>query len=269
MWKSEIINPNGVVPIEDMLNGKLDISVSAGYPVVIQAFKKENIKIIGIVDKYQNESIIGRKDRGIRNISDLKGKKIGVPRGTICEFFLGRFLDLNGISLRDVTLVDVKATEAVDTIASGAVDGIIYFQPYVYAMKNRLGTNGIIGRAQSNQLLYGVLSYRGGWIAKHPDLIEKFLRALSQAEDYLVNHPVEARAIVQERLHFSAEYMTAVWLEHQFTLSLEQSLLIAMNDEGRWAIDNNFTSEKTSLDFRDYIYTKGLEKVKPDAVNIR
>ena len=41
-----------------------------------------------------------------------------------------------------------------------------------------------------------------------------------------------------------------------------------MEDEGRWMIDNNLTSEKTIPDFRGYIYTKGLEEVKPESLNI-
>jgi hypothetical protein len=41
-----------------------------------------------------------------------------------------------------------------------------------------------------------------------------------------------------------------------------------MEDEGRWMINNNLTSEKTIPDFRDYIYLKGLDEVKPEAVNI-
>ena len=62
--------------------------------------------------------------------------------------------------------------------------------------------------------------------------------------------------------------MATIWPDHQFSLTLDQSLLIAMEDEGRWMIKNNLTTEKTMPDFRDYIYTKGLEEVKPDAVNI-
>lgn len=262
--------PNGVIPVNDLLNDKINISISAEYPIVIQAFKKENISIIASIDKYQNEEIIGRKDRGIEDISDLKGKTIGLPRGTICEFFLGRFLNLHGISLQDIVeLVDVPASKSVDAIANGDVDAIIYFQPHVYAIINRLGDNGIIWPAQSNQLLYGVIACKNDWAANHPELINRFLKSLAMAEEYNLNHPNEAKAIVQKRLNLSDEYISTVWPEHQFSLSLDQSLLIAMNDEGRWAINNNLTSGKTIPDFRDYIYTKGLEEVKPDAVNIR
>ena len=66
--------------------GRLDISVSSEYPVIAQVFNKKNISIIGVIDKYQNEKIIGRRDRGIENISDLKGKKIGCPRRQYANF---------------------------------------------------------------------------------------------------------------------------------------------------------------------------------------
>jgi NitT/TauT family transport system substrate-binding protein len=63
--------------------------------------------------------------------------------------------------------------------------------------------------------------------------------------------------------------MASIWPQHQYSLSLDQSLLTAMEDEGRWMIANNLTSEKTLPDYSDYIYTKGLEAVIPESVNIR
>ena len=99
--------------------------------------------------------------------------------------------------------------------------------------------------------------------------INRLLKSLDQAEEYSINHPDEAKAIVQKRLNFTDEYMATVWPKHRFSLSLDQSLLMAMNDEGRWMIKNNLTTEKTIPYFRDYIYTEGLEEVKPEAVNIQ
>jgi sulfonate transport system substrate-binding protein len=102
-----------------MLNGDLDVSVSAEYPVIMAIMGNKRLDIIGTIDRYQNEEIIGRRDRGIENISGLKGKRMGVARGTICEFFLGRFLNLQGMNLSDVNLIDIPASEAVDAILKG------------------------------------------------------------------------------------------------------------------------------------------------------
>ncbi len=41
-----------------------------------------------------------------------------------------------------------------------------------------------------------------------------------------------------------------------------------MEDEARWIIKNNLTTEKTVPNFSDYIYEAGLEAIKPEAVNI-
>lgn len=261
--------PTGLGPVRDMVSGKLDVSVSAEYPVIAPIFNGENISIIGAIDKYENEEIIGRKDRGILNISDLRGKRIGFPKGTILEFFLGRFLELHGISRQDVTLVDVNASQSADDIANGDVDAIMYFQPYVYRILERLGDNSISWPGQSSQQLYAVMSSRNDWIESHPEQINRFIVSLDQALEYSISHPAETELIVQKRLNLKDAYLATVWSKHHFSLSLDQSLLIAMNDEGRWMIINNLTTKKKLPYFQDYINTKALEKVKPGSINIR
>ena len=54
----------------------------------------------------------------------------------------------------------------------------------------------------------------------------------------------------------------------QFSLSLNQSLVTATEDEARWMIKNKLTTEKTVPNFSDYIYEDALKPVKPEAVNI-
>ncbi len=86
----------GMTALEGMLKGEVDIAGSAEFPVVRAIFAKEDIRILACNDKFDNDYIAGRKDRGIAHISDLKGKRIGISLKTINEFYLGRFLALNG-----------------------------------------------------------------------------------------------------------------------------------------------------------------------------
>jgi NitT/TauT family transport system substrate-binding protein len=62
--------------------------------------------------------------------------------------------------------------------------------------------------------------------------------------------------------------METVWPRYQISLSLDQSLILAMEDEARWMIANDLTNETQVPNFLDSIYIDGLEAVKPDAVNI-
>jgi NitT/TauT family transport system substrate-binding protein len=250
-----------------MLKGEADIAEAAEFPFVRKVFQKEGILIIACNDKFENDYIVGRKDRGIRRISDLKGKKIGVTLKTINEFYLGRFLALNGMNIQDVALVDLTPAQFVSAIVHSDVDAIIAWQPYIHRIQKEV--KGVtIWPAQSSQAVYGILVCSNGWLTQHTDTVKRFLKSLRDAEDYLVHHPNEAKAIVQKRLNYDDSYIARVWPQHRFTLSLDQTLIVAMKDEAQRMINNNLTAEKEIPDFVNYIYIEGLKAVKPEAVNI-
>lgn len=258
----------GLETINDLLDKKLDIAGSAEYPFVAKAFEKDNISIIASISKSYIVYFVGLTSRGIRNVSDLKGKRIGLPRGTVLEFYLGRFLDLHGMSIRDVTLINIPQGQTTAAIANGSVDAVVTREPYLSQIRGPQVNGTVRWSVQSSQAVYSILICRNDWIKQHPDLVRRVLNSLAEADEYMVLHPAEAKAILQKRYHYDDAYVERVWPENQFSLSLDQSLVTAMEDEGRWMINNNLTSEKTIPDFRKYIYTKGLEEVKPESVEI-
>jgi NitT/TauT family transport system substrate-binding protein len=109
----------------------------------------------------------------------------------------------------------------------------------------------------------------GDFYGNPPGSYRPVLCDLSREETYLSEHPDEARAIVRDRLNYHDACMDVVRPENQFSLSLDQSLLVAMNNEARWIINNNLSAEKVIPDFREYISPEELSRVRPEAVNIR
>lgn len=261
---------SGAAALDGISNGDADIAVGTSeFPFVRNAFRKENIRIIANIDKGDFIYIVGRKDGGIGNVSDLKGKKVGTTFGTAAQFYLGRFLDLHGMNMQDITLVEVKTPEEwVNAVVTGDVDAVVTAQPYANSAKDRLGTNAIFWQAQSNQPVNGLVISTDDWITQHPELAGRFLKSLIQAEDYANTHPDAAKAIVQKRLNLGDAYIETVWTQNQFSVSLDKSLVTAMEDEGRWMIANDLTTANTIPDYRNYIYTAGLEEAKPETVNI-
>jgi len=176
----------GADALNAVVKGEADIAVGpAEFPLVVRAFRKEQIRVIGSIDKIEFIYVVARRDRGIKQISDLKGKRVGTTIGTVAEFHLGRFL-----------------------------------------------------------------------------------KALVEAEGYVIRNPTEAKAIVQTRQNLDAAYMETIWSQNQYGLTLDQSLIVAMEDEARWMIKNNLTDERQVPNFLDYIYEDALKAVKPEAVNI-
>jgi len=259
----------GALALNGMLRGEADIALATEFPLVVKAFQKEKVCTIGSIGKFEFVYLIGRKDRGIEKISDLKGKRVGTARATIAEFYLGRYLNLHGMNREEIILVDLqKSGQLMDAIVSGNIDAIVTQQPYVASAGERLGANSVVWPVQSGQAMFSPIICRDEWITHHPELVNRLLNSLAQAEEYVMNHTVEAEAILQKRLNLKSSYAKTVWLRNQFSLSLDQSLILAMEDEARWMIKNNLTNEKQVPDFRNYIYLDGLKAVKPQAVNI-
>ena len=189
--------------------------------------------------------LIGRKDRGIHRVSDFTGKRIGVPVNTAADFELGRFFDLHAIDKGKVIIADVQAPQAVEALMEGAVDAVVAWQPNVMALQDRLGDAAAIFPVQSGQPVFCLLLAPGQWANRHPDLLQRFIRSLLQAEDYLIQNESAARAIVQQRLGYDDRFIRTIWPEHRFSLRLDQSLITAMEDQARWMIRSRLTGKTT------------------------
>lgn len=257
----------GVTAIRGMSNGEVDIAEAAEFPFVRAVLQKEEIRVIACNDIFENDYIVGRKDRGITKIADLKGKRIGVALKTINEFYLGRFLALNGMDIRDVALIDLTPAQYVKAILEGEVDAIIAWQPYIRRIEKAV-KGLMVWPAQSSQAAYGILVCNRQWLAQHGSVVKSFLKSLAQAESYLLHHPDKAKTIVQRRLNYDDSYVALVWPQHHFSLSLTRSLILAMKDEAQWMITSNLTGEKALPVFVNYICTEALKEINPKAVDI-
>jgi NitT/TauT family transport system substrate-binding protein len=257
-----------ITAVQGLLSGEVDIAGTSEYAVVVMAFRNENISILVNGVEVQTNYIVARTDRGIHSIPELRGKRIGIPLETNVEFYLSRFLSLHGMQLSDVSLMDIRPDQFESAITGEGIDAIICWQPYVDHIKQQQGANVLIWPAQNSQPTYGVVIGRGSWVTRNPDLVQRFLKSLEMAEQCTIDRPDEAEAIVQRHLHLSDAYMKSVWPENRFSLTLSQSLVLAMEDEARWMIANNLTNATSIPDFDRYLYPGGLEAIRPSAVNI-
>lgn len=62
--------------------------------------------------------------------------------------------------------------------------------------------------------------------------------------------------------------MTVIWGDCTFEIFLDQSWVVSIEAEARWAIENNLTDGTEVPNYLDYIYMDALEEVKPEAIGI-
>ena len=260
----------GATALTGVISGEADVVVgTTEFPLAIQALNRQSIQTFASISQSNFIYIVGRADRGIIEVSDLKGKTIGTTFGTIAHYFLGRFLTLNDIEMGEITLVDLKTPEEwVNAVVIGSVDAVATAQPSVELAKNGLGANAVVWTLQSNQPLFAQAIASKNWLSENPELCLRFLNALYQAEKFVTDHPFEAKAIVKQQMNFSDAYIETVWQQNKFSLSLTMHLILAMESEARWLISNHLTRTSALPEFDDYMYKEGLIAVKPGAVDI-
>ncbi len=259
---------NGVAAVGGMLNGEVEIAYASEFVSVQQAFKRTDFSIFVVEGQSTGTFVVGRKDRGIQNASDLKDKRIGVPKGAIPEFYLGRFLSLNGISLSEVAVVYAQPANLTSSLAAGTVDAVVAAPRWFKDIKGQQDDKVVYWPAESDQPSFDTLVATNAWLKAHPDTVIRFLKSLDMAQDYVLHNPTSAQEIANKRLNWDSSFMAEQWRQIYFSLSLNLSLIAAMKNEGQWMIANGLTTEDETPDFYNYIYVDGLKALRPEAVNI-
>jgi NitT/TauT family transport system substrate-binding protein len=260
--------PAGAYAMKELLNGNADLASAAEFVGVANSFQNPDLRIITTTAKIDNIFLISRNDRGITRPSDLKGKTIAVTKGTVSEFLLGRYLTLNGMDIHTITVLYLSPADSIKSVVNGDADAAIIWDPYASRIEEQLGRNSTTWNAQSGQLYYWATYTRADIIRERPEMIRKYLRSLDDAETFLSTHPAEAKEIARRRLNLTEDSSDRFWKEYRFALSLDQGLILAMEDEARWMARQNMTGGRALPSYLDMMYQDAMREVKPSAVTI-
>jgi NitT/TauT family transport system substrate-binding protein len=141
------------------------------------------------------------------------------------------------------------------------------WEPNVYKIKTNLEGNTLTWPGQSGQSSYWLLLSKEDFTTKNPEIVKRTLKALLQAEEFVKTNEDEAKAILAFH-DFDAQFINDIWQKLDYTISLPQALIIAMEDGARWRIKQGIAEAANVPNYLDYIYFDALEEVKPKAIGI-
>lgn len=254
--------------LDDVFAGKNDLATVADTPIVFQSFERQDFDIVATVGSDSLMGVIARRDRGIQTPTDLRGKRVAVTKGTAPHFFLHSFLLENGISTEDIKLSFKDADELPRALESGEIDAFATIEPVLSETKRSLGSNAVVlGDSQIYQRTFHLVTLEDS-VERDPLLIQRVIRALIRAEDFVEEHPDQAVKVIADELDIDEADLRSQWPDLLFRVSLEQSSLIQLEDQARWAIESGLTDATTVPNYLEYIDANALEAVDPTRVNI-
>ena len=91
---------------------------------------------------------------------------------------------------------------------------------------------------------------------------------MTQAEQFFNNNTQKTYAIISEALELSIDRITSTFANLDLGISLDQALILKLEDEARWVVNNKLTASSTVPNYLNFISLDALRKVNPEAVTI-
>ncbi len=248
-----------------LLEKRVDFVTAAEYVFVLNAFKNEDLRILGVIGTGQFTEVIARPDRGISRPEDLRGKRIGVSRGTHGEYYLGRFLAVHGLLPKEVEIIDMKPADQAIALTTGQVDAVVAWEPNLSTIKRQV-TEEVVTWSLQDHDFYWLLLSREQTLSSG-DLQDRILRALIKADSFLDSDPAQARRLVS-RFIGEGDESPRSWERYYFDFTLPQPLLSVMEEEARWAIENKLTDADRVPNYLDYLDLSSLKRIHARAVTV-
>ena len=259
---------SGHLGLDAVLSGQVDLATAGDTPIARAAVNGKRPVVLATVSEIDRAIlIIARKDRGVSAPADLKGRKIGLVAGTTAEFFLHIYLTTSFIDPKEVRIVNLATEKVVEALLNGEVDAVSTWAPYTIVLREKLGNNALILHEPGiYKMTWNITSSRE-FIQNRPGACRKFLRAIFRANSFIRDHPDEARAIAAKHIGTESVLYRNEWNDYDFTATLDQSLILNLEDQARWMIKRDGSNRKLP-EFMDSMYSDGLKSVNPASVRI-
>jgi NitT/TauT family transport system substrate-binding protein len=194
---------SGPPEIDAMASGQIDIAYIGPGAMFLAAKGKTNV--IAIDSLNVGDMLLARPNSGINNLQDLKGKTIGVPKGTSGEMILDLALKKAGLTSSDVKIVNMDVSSAISAFVSGHIDAVALWNPYTAQIQQQVSGTKVLATDKNFMPQYSfpqMWTVNPAFEKSHPQLVQKFIDALAKSNDWRMQH-------IDQAVTMTAQYTNA------------------------------------------------------------
>lgn len=227
-------------------------------------------RVILVVDISNGGDVIIAKPE-IKNLSDLKGHKVGVENTALGAFFLTRALEAVGLEISDVNVIHSEIDEQESMFLRGDFDAIVTFEP----VRSRLLATGAHEVFDSSQIpgeIVDLLVVSNNVLERYPEKVTTLLEGWFRTLDYIKTQPKDAAIKMAPQLNISTEeiliaYENLVWPDLEENLRLmdgpEPPLLKTATKLADKMLQSNLLQREVV--FTDFINSSVLKRIRDSA----
>jgi len=203
--------------LEAMRGGSVDIGyVGETPPVFAQAGGVPFVYVASDPPAPKSEAILVPKSSPIKELKQLKGKKIAVNRGSNVHFLLVKALESAKLALSDVEVLFLAPADARSAFDSGKVDAWVIWDPFqaaaeIAGARTLRDGEGLV----QNQFFYVA---RRAFAEQHGELVRSVLQEFATLSDWAGAHADQASALLAKSSGISYDALLRSEQRHLYGL---------------------------------------------------
>lgn len=243
--------PSATERLEAVVSGYAQASYAGLTASVLLRARGKEVVIVASTNE-KGRALVGRSD--IADVAALKGKSIGVTFGSIEQMTLIALLRKNGLDPnRDVTLINMPATDQPLALNGGSIDAYMGFEPWAAFGVQNFGAK-ILSYPYDTELgaIDSGIEMEAAFIKEYPDLAKAVVKAHINAVNYYRENPAEIVKTGVENYKVPEEIMTASMDNIELTYAINVDNIKAL---AKFQVDMNFISqdEYDKIDWNGFI----------------
>jgi ABC-type nitrate/sulfonate/bicarbonate transport system substrate-binding protein len=258
--------PSGSAMVAFLVNGQIE----SAFGSEIAGIANHNLdpNVIVVAQAARLVRWIALVGRNVETLDALKGKKVGVARGSGGEIFWLAMLDKLKLNAADYTVVNVEAPEMVAALERGNIDAYAVWEPWVTRGLAAVKNTKVL-RTQEGILEQGVFIYMNkAWITKNPAQAESFVRALVEATEIInKDRPRAARGVSAFLKSLDPPMVEQLMTKLTYDMELRQDS-IAMLKLAESQLKQQGKLAKP-VEYGAFIYPELLRRVSPGKVDYK
>jgi NitT/TauT family transport system substrate-binding protein len=152
-------------------------------------------QIFQLDKSYGADGMVVRDD--IKSIKELKGKTIAASApGTAPYFTLAWFLKKNGLSVKDVTVVNLEPAAAATAFIAGQNDAAMTYEPYLSAVRAAPDKGKIIATTLDYPMIMDTVGCTPKFLAENGKAAQALANGYFEALEMIAKEPAKAYEIM-------------------------------------------------------------------------
>ena len=190
--------PAGPQILEALAVGSIDIGVTGDTPpVYAQAANKPLYYFAYEAAKPLASAILVPKNSPLKQLNQLKGKRIALQKGSSAHYLLVQAVRKAGLQWSDIQPIWLTPADARAAFQKGAVDAWVIWDPY-FASAQIEDQARILTSGQGLSPNYTFYLAAPDFVKKHPQAVKGIIRQINTADQWVQSHRVETAQLIAQ-----------------------------------------------------------------------